>query len=64
MPRKNYGRMYWRPEIFLMKGHWKGECGTKKISRSPYNAQKELRTHVLAAGNLSNEGALEGRMRN
>ena len=39
MPRKNYGRMYWRPEIFLMKGHWKGECGTKKISRSPYNAE-------------------------
>ncbi len=42
MPRKNYGRMYWRPEIFLMKGHWKGECGTKKNQQEPVQCPERI----------------------
>jgi len=35
-----------------------------KKQQSPDSAQKELRTQVFAAGSLSSQGALGGRMRN
>ncbi len=47
MPRKNYGRMYWRPEIFLMKGHWKGECGTKKNQQEPSQRTERVTGTVI-----------------